>query len=133
MLDQVFSCASTTPVFTVLAGLVGWLRPWGALSLNAAVGLFISAFARSSGMAIAAAYGAIIALRAVIYLMRSLLNIVLMAVPAAVLDTSESAMGGGVLSGILILPSLTTLGVVLVEFAGAALLVWATICWLRRM
>jgi len=120
-------------MWLVLAGVVGWLRPWGALSLNAAVGLFISALARSSGMAIAAAYGVIIALRAVIYLVRSLLNMVLMAFPAAMLGASEPAMDGGILSSMLILPSLATLAVVLIEFAGTALLVWATMCWLRRM
>jgi hypothetical protein len=125
--------ASSPWVWLVLAGVVGWLRPWGALSLNAAVGLFISALARSSGMAIAAAYGVIIVLRAVLYVMRALLNMVMIAIPAAMLDAAESTVGGGVVSSMLIWPSLVTLGVVLVEFAGAALLVWATMCWLRRM
>ncbi|HIQ00510.1 MAG TPA: hypothetical protein EYH30_00010 [Anaerolineales bacterium] len=111
----------------LLAGLAGLLRPWGDLALHATVGLFVSALSRSSGKAIAVSYGAILATRVAFYLLTSLLNIALLALPVALLDTPEAAM-----NELLMMPALTSLGMVLVEFVGAALLVWAAVWWLKR-
>jgi hypothetical protein len=114
-------------VWLLLTGVIGWLKPWGELALHAAVGLFVSALARSSSVAIAISYSAILAARVTFYLVSSLANIVLMAVPVALVEMPEATMGD-----LLAVPALISLGVVLVEFVGAALLMWAAVWWLRR-
>jgi hypothetical protein len=114
-------------VWLLLTGVIGWLKPWGDLAFHAAVGLFVSALARSSGMAVAISYSAVLVARVAFYLVSSLISIALMAVPAALVDTPEAVMGE-----LLAVPTLVSLGVVLVEFVGAALLVWGAVWWLER-
>ena len=114
-------------VWLALTGVVGLLRPWGDLALHAAVGLLASTVSRSSAVAIAASYSAIIALRVTFYLVTALLNVALVAIPVATLDTSDAMM-----NEMWMMPSLVSLGTVCVEFAGAALLVWAAVWWLKR-
>ena len=92
----------------ILVGVAGLLRPWGDLALHAAVGLLVSARARSSGVAVFIAYSAILVVRVSLWLARSLLSSVLMA------------------------PAQMALGMVLVEFAGAALSLWGAIWWMKR-
>jgi hypothetical protein len=36
------------------------------------------------------------------------------------------------MAGMMVIPSLTALGVTVLEFVGAALLVWGSIWWLKR-
>jgi len=114
-------------MWLLLAGVIGWLRPWGDIAFHAAIGLFVSTLARSSGVAVAISYGAVLAARVMFYLVSSIVNIVMATVPVALAGTPEAAMGG-----LLAIPTLVSLGIVLVEFIGAALLVWGAIRWLRR-
>jgi len=118
---------STTQILWLfLAGLAGLLKPFVDLVLHAAVGLFFSVLARSSGVAVAVSYGAVIVVRVSLWLVRYLLNVVLM-MRGAIIGASESALGDvGMIS------ALTSLGVVLVELVGAAALVWGGIWWLKR-
>lgn len=117
----------------VLAGVVGLSRPWSHLALHTTIGLFISTLVRSSGLAVAAAYGTIIVVRVALYLLTTILNAALMMTPSIILDASGAGMSETLLmSSILVIPSLTALGVVVIEFVGAALLVWGSIWWLKR-
>ena len=110
-----------------IAGVAGLLRPWVSLALHAAVGLFVSVLARSSAMAVALSYGAIIVIRVSLWLLVSILSAALMAIPGVTKGMSETMV-----SGVLVMPSVMSLGRVLVEFAGAVLLVCAAIWWLKR-
>ncbi len=116
----------------LLTGVAGLLRPWSDLSLHATIGLFISTLLRSSGMAVAASYGTIMVVRVTLYLLTTILNAALMVVPGIMLDASGVVINQTITNGMLMIPALTALGVVLVEFAGAALLVWGSIWWLKR-
>jgi hypothetical protein len=115
-------------VWMVVAGVAGWLAPWASLALHAAVGLFVSALARSSGTAIALSYGAVIVLRVSLRLATSLIGVALTMVPAVATDMSGAMPS----QAVVMMPALTSLGTVLVEFAGAALLVWGAIWQLKR-
>jgi len=115
-------------VWMVVAGVAGWLTPWASLALHAAVGLFVSALARSSGTAIALSYGAVIVLRVSLQLATSLLSVALTMAPAVATDMSGPMPG----QAVVMMPALTSLGTVLVEFAGAALFVWGAIWQLKR-
>jgi hypothetical protein len=112
----------------ILTGVVGLLRPWGDLALHAAVGLFVSPLARSSSVAIAVSYGAIIVARMTFWLANSLLGPALFMFLADPIDLTA-----GSLDTALLMPGLTSLAVVLVEFAGAALLVAGAVWRLKRM
>ena len=117
-----------TWLWVILAGVSGWLKPWGDLALNATIGLFASALARTSGAAIAITYGAIIVTRATLWLMSSILSSVLM-----VLLLSDPMESGGVsMEYGMLVSGLIPLATVFAEIAGAALLVWAAIWWLKR-
>ncbi|MDY7075641.1 MAG: hypothetical protein SXV54_01825 [Chloroflexota bacterium] len=118
-------------VWLLLMGVVELLDPWGDLALNAAVGLFVSALSNSSGMAIAASYGTIIAIRAALYLVTLVLNVALVTIPGATL-ISEAMMNGAMLDEMMMISSLVPLGMVLVKFAGMTLLVWGAIWRLER-
>ncbi len=108
----------------LLTGVAGLCRPWSDLMLHAAIGIFVSTLARSTGLAVAASYATIIVVRTALYMATSLLGVALMMAPIVTLDP----MGGTML----VIPSLTALGIVLIQFVGAALLVWAAIWWLKR-
>jgi hypothetical protein len=115
-------------VWVVLTGVAGLLEPWAHLALHVAVGMFVSVLSRSSGVAIAVSYGATIVLRVALALTRFLLNAALVMVPGVMLHAPEAMF-----DEMLLLPSLTSLGTILAELAGAALLVAAAARWLRRM
>lgn len=115
-------------LWVLLAGVSGWLKPWGDLALNAAVGLFVSVLARTSGAAIAITYGVIIVTRAFLWLTSSLLApaIMMLAVADPVGQIDATIEYGMLISG------LVPLATVLAEIAGSVLLVWAAIGQLKR-
>jgi hypothetical protein len=123
----------TTDVgWLVLAGLVGLLRPWAHLALHGAVGVFASVVARSTGVAIALSYGAIFVFRTGLWLLVSVVGPLFLLVrggmaidPIGSAETGRAAMLLGS-----VLPPLVS---ICIESAGAALLVWAAIWWLKRM
>jgi hypothetical protein len=118
--------STTQIVWLSVAGVVGMLKPFVDLVVHAAVGLFVSVLARSSGVAVAVSYGAVIVLRVSLWLARYLLNVVPM-VRRAIMDTSAFAPGN-----VGMVPALTSSGMVVVELVGAAVLVWGGIWWLKR-
>jgi hypothetical protein len=115
----------------LLTGLVGLLSPWAHLALHGAVGVFVSALTRSVGAAIAISYGAILVVRAGLWLFVSVLGSLplllagLMIGPTGSAETEMTAM--------MLASTLPALASVCIEFAGAALLVWAAIWWLKRL
>jgi hypothetical protein len=120
-------------VWLLLAGLTGWLRPWGTLTLNAAVGMLASVVARRSGAAVAIAYGAIIVLRVGMAMVTYFFNLAIVAVPSLLVDLSQAAITADTINSALVLPSLVSLGMLLVEFAVAAGMIWMAIWWLARV
>jgi len=120
--------AEQTWLWLLLAGFSGWLKPWGDLALNAAVGLFVSALSRTSGAAVAISYAAILVARVTLWLASSLLLPALMML--AVADPME-LMGGSMEYEMLFL-GLIPLATVLAEIVGAVLLVWGSINFLER-
>jgi hypothetical protein len=121
------SVAQLPWTWLILTSVAGLLRPWADLALHAAVGTFVSVPARSSGVAVAIAYGAIIVIRVSLSLVTSLLSVAVMAIPGWGQGVSEL-----VLNDVLMMPALMSLGQVSIEFIGAALLVWGAIEWLKR-
>jgi len=109
----------------LLADLSEWIRLWGHLALHAAVGLFFSVLSRSSRMAVVASYGAIIGLRVLFSLVSSLLGLALTQIPGITSDVPGT--------WVTMTPSLTSLGMGFLEFAGAALLVCGATWWLEWM
>jgi hypothetical protein len=114
-------------VWLLLAGLIGWLKPWGTLTLNAAVGMLASVLARRSGAAIGVAYGAVIVLRVGMSILTYFLSLAIVAVPGVLVDLAQLGMTAGGMNSALILPSVISLGVLFVEFAMAAGLIWIAI------
>jgi hypothetical protein len=112
-------------VALLVTGLAGLLRPWGDIAFHAATGLFVSTLVRSSGVAVAIAYGAIIAVRASLWLVTSFLAPMLLVFRMNPMEASLGPM--------LWVTASVSLAMPLVEIAGAALLVWGGIWWLRRM
>jgi ABC-type Na+ efflux pump permease subunit len=108
-----------------LLGVTGLLRPWGDLALYAAVGLFVSALSRSSTVAIAVSYGAIIVARAALGLGGTILAPLWLVLSASTAHLALVSM--------LVVPGLASLVTVLMKFAGAVLLVWAAIWRVERM
>ena len=111
----------------LLLGVAGLIRPWADLALHAAVGLFVSVLSRTSGVAVAISYGATIAIWVALRLAQSTLSSVLISMPGVATDAQ-----GTILGSVLMLPAVISLGAMLVEFAGAGLLVWGAIWWLKR-
>jgi len=114
--------------WVILAGVSGWLKPWGDLALNAAIGLLVSVLARTSGAAIAITYGAIIVARATLWLASSILSSALVVL---FLSDPTKLMGASMEYGMLV-SGLIPLATVCAEAVGAALLVRAAIWWLKR-
>ena len=102
------------------------LRPWSDLAFHMAIGLFVSARAHSSGASVAVSYGAIIAARLGFSLVTSLL------VALALLPSMQSSLPEATWNGVLMVPSLASLATVLLESAGAALLIWGAMRGLMR-
>lgn len=114
-------------VTLLVAGVAGPLKPWADLALHATIGLSASALVRSSGMAVAIAYGAILTVRATLWLASSLLTPVLLMLSFDWADPMTAATEYA-----LLVPGLLSLAALLIEFAGAAFLVWGVIWWLKR-
>lgn len=131
--DEFGASTALTWVWLALSALIGLLKPWGNLSLHTGVGLFVSALSRSTGGAIAASYGAIIALRIGLYLLTMIINVVLVMLPGISLSTSESVTGGALMATVFVVPSLVTLTMVLLEFGGGLLLVKGATWALERL
>jgi len=128
-MDGGFDLGQSWP-WLLLAGLLGWLRPWGDLAFHAAVGLFISVPSRSSGTAIAVSYGTILVVRVALWLVTSLLVPLLVALPSLA-ETAPAPVY--VLDAMVWVPALAVLATVFIEVVGAVLLVWGAIRWLKRM
>jgi hypothetical protein len=116
----------------VMTMLVGTLRPLADLVFNAAVGLLISSLVHSTSVAVAASYGAVLAIRAFTYLVTSVLIPVLaLAVLGPMMDgifdpsRAEYLVTDAWMYGLL-LPSLMPILMGLLELVVAALLVWLT-------
>jgi len=128
LLTMDFSSVAELPwTWLILTGAAGVLRPWANLALHAAVGVFVSVPARSSGVAVAISYAAIILIRVSLLLAPSLLSLAVMAIPGW-----TNGVPGSIVNSLLVLPAFASLVWVLIEFAGAALLVWGAIAWLKR-
>jgi len=116
--------------------VMGTLRPLADVVFHAALGMFVSALVRSSGVAVAASYGAVLAARAVAWLATSLLGAVLLygLLDLGAVELSSAApstgLGPALLSGLL--SNLIPLLVVVIEIVGAAGLVWGAIWRLER-
>jgi len=115
-------------LWILLTGLSEWLKPWGDLAFHAALGLFVSALSRTSGAAVAISYGAILVTRVALWLASSLLTPALMMLT---LTDPLELMGGSMEYGMVFL-GLIPLVIVLAEIAGAVLLVWGAVWWLKR-
>jgi hypothetical protein len=76
---------------------------------------------------VAVSYGAIIVTRLGLSLVTSLLGVALALLPGVEPGAPEALW-----NGMLVIPSLASLGTVLAEAVGAALLVWGAIGWLKR-
>jgi hypothetical protein len=112
-----------------VSGVVGVLRPWGNLAFHAAIGLFVSVLSRSSAMAVAVSYGAVLVARVVFWLATSIFATLplLFLNPMGSVDSAQAAFDLA-----LVVQALTPLVMVFFEVAGAALLVWGAIWWLKR-
>jgi ABC-type transport system involved in multi-copper enzyme maturation permease subunit len=115
----------------LLAGLVGMLSPWAHLALHGAVGVFVSVLTRSVGTAIAVSYGAILVVRAGLWLLVSVLGSLPLLLAGLSIDPAGSAEAG--VTGMMLASTLPPLVSVCIEFAGAVFLVWAAIWWLKRL
>lgn len=110
--------------------VLGTLQPLANLAFHAAIGVFISALAASSGAAVVLSYGAVIAVRAFIQLITSLLGPVVI---FALLEALSAAIDSLVFEQtsfwmLSVLPFL----VVMVEFISSVVLVWAAAWRLKR-
>jgi hypothetical protein len=120
-------------VFVVLAVVLGTLRPLAALALNSAVGMFVSVLARSTGVAVATAYGTVLAMRAFLWLLTSFMTpMFFLVLDPAIFDPAYAYSVSGPSQVMQWLPSMLPLLEVVVEFIGAALLVGGAIWWLKR-
>jgi hypothetical protein len=142
--DLAFMIAAydSSPVVIVgsvlLVMLMGTLRPLADMTFNAAVGLVVSVLAHSTGVAVASAYGVVLAIRAFVYLATALVTSLLAFVligpmlddiasgPARELAAMDPWMIG------LLVPSAIPVVVMVFELVGAGLLVWVAVRILAR-
>ncbi|RLC98132.1 MAG: hypothetical protein DRI77_05695 [Chloroflexi bacterium] len=115
-------------LWLLLATVAGWLKPWGDLVLNAAIGLFVSVLARASSVAVAVTYGAVIVTRVGLWSLEMLLMSVLV-IPAMINPMQQLDGQIGLTE---LMAGLIPLATVLLEITGTVLLVWAAIWWLKR-
>jgi hypothetical protein len=110
-------------VWLLLTGVAGWVRRWSDLAFHAAVGLFVSALSRSVGVAITTSYGAVLVARVAFWLATSALGFLPLLLMDQAWATDEIAIA---------VSPVVSLVMSFIEFAGAVLLVWGAIWWLRR-
>lgn len=115
-------------VWLVLATLAGaFLRPFSDLGLHAAIGLFASVVSRTSGTALGVSYGAILATRAVLWVLSSLL------LPALILPLIDpGGWTGADMGSMALLWGLIPIVIVVIEILAAAALVWGAVRRLER-
>lgn len=114
-------------LWLVVSILAACFRPLSDLAFNAAVGLFVSALARTPGMAVAASYGAILVVRIALWLAPSLVY------PALLLSSYDFLASPGVWGDLLAgVSGVFPLAVVFAEIVAAGLLVWGAVLRLRR-
>ncbi len=119
---------AASPVVQVVLALlnaVSMLTPWSDLALHMAVSLLVSVLARSSGAAIAISYGAIIALRAALWLFE-ITATGLLSGTIFLLTVNYSP------ESVLIGPAILSIVRIGAQFAVAAIAVWAAVRWFDR-
>jgi hypothetical protein len=121
-------------VALVLSVFVGTLRPLVDMVLHAGLGVFVSALLRSSGAAIAATYGAVLAVRVTAWLAMSIMGSVLVygSLDTAVFDPTFANPGAGMSMLSWLAPSVTSLVLIVGEVLAALLLIWGAVWWLQR-
>jgi hypothetical protein len=109
-------------LWELLMGAAGWLRPWVDLALHAAVGLFVSTLCRSSRVAMAVSYGAVLVARMALWIGQPWFCDLWWFVDFGSVPSTGEKM-------VLALASLTP---VLVKAIGAVVLVGGAAWWLKR-
>lgn len=109
------------------------LAPWAHLALHTTTGLFVSALSRSSGTALAATYGAVIALRVASWFGNNILSaLIIVLLSIATIDPFSPPT---LLSNTAVVTILAVLGTLVspaLEGVAALGLVWATIWRLKK-
>lgn len=118
----------TSWAWLVLISVPGLLRPWCDLALNAAIGLFVSALSRSSGVAIAVSYAAILVTRVSLWLITSILWPLLL-----ILLNTNAAQAPSEATMALTVFGLLPLAKMLAEILGTVALIRGAIWGLERM
>jgi hypothetical protein len=115
---------------------MGMLQPLVNVFFNLALGIFVSALMRSSGVAIAVSYGAVLIVRAGAWLATSVLGSVLIfaLMDVGALELASGEPSPGMISAILggLLSNLIPLALLLAECLGVVGLVWGAIWLLDR-
>ncbi len=124
ILTDLASGAQRQWVWLFMAGVLEMLRPWSGLAFHAAVGMFVSALVRSSSMAIAVSYAAIITVRGTLWVGQTVFFGLLTVLFLERVSTASDAtwMVPGLLTGVIVLG----------EVAAAVLLLWAAVRRLKR-
>jgi hypothetical protein len=118
----------------LFSAFVGTLRPLADVALHAGLGMFVSTLLRSSGMAIAASYGAVLVVRVMAWLAVTIMGSVLIysSLDPAIFDPTFVGPGTGMSALSWLAPSLTSLVLIVGEILAAFLLVGGAVWQLRR-
>jgi hypothetical protein len=118
----------------VLQVLIGTLRPLADVLLHAALGMFASALARSSGVAVAVSYGTVLVMRVAVWLATSVAGYALLygLLDSGGLNSLFTVWGTKMPTFSWLLPFLAPMVVLLIELAGATVLVWGAAWRLKR-
>jgi ABC-type transport system involved in multi-copper enzyme maturation permease subunit len=106
-----------------LSALVGTVRPLADVALHAGLGMFVSTLLRSSGMAIAAAYGAVLVVRVMAWFAVSMVGPLLMYVEPTMFDPMFAGPGAGTVIWTWLAPSVAAFALILGEVFAAFLLI----------
>lgn len=135
-LEEMYRTSRDMVIWTAWLTILGGLRPWVDIALHGMIGLFASVWTRSSSAAIAATYGAIIAIRAGVYLLSLVVS---MMIPLVWLRSLSPIMEQGpeygagmnsIAGSMLLVQGVTILIIVLLELGAGVLLWWGAV---RRM
>ena len=123
-------------VSLVIQSVMGMLQPLVDVFFNLAVGIFVSALMRSSGVAIAVSYGVVLIVRAGAWLATLVLGSVLIyaLIDLGVIELGSGAPTPGVISALLggLLSNLIPLALLFAECLGVVGLVWGAVWLLDR-
>ncbi|MBN1179948.1 MAG: hypothetical protein JXD18_12105 [Anaerolineae bacterium] len=108
----------------LLIGIAGMVKPWADIALHTTTGLFVSTLCKSSGAAVAVTYGALIVMRGLLWITFSSIRAALLTI--GVLELTAMSIAS------IIGEAWIACAQVLLEVAGAAILVLATAEMLRR-